>query len=175
MAKYFWADTHFGHSKVIEYSKRKFKDVEEMNETLILAWNSAVGDRDDIYFLGDFSFEKDPTVTFSRLKGNKHLILGNHDKGRRVVLGLGWKSINDVLLVKENGVRAVCCHFPMETWEAAHYGYLMLHGHSHGKLKRVIPHRFDVGVDVFPAPVSLSYLGLIAQNQSFNVADHLSE
>ena len=48
---YFTSDTHFYHSNIIGFCKRLFKNVEDMNETLIENWNQVVS-QDDIVFQG---------------------------------------------------------------------------------------------------------------------------
>ena len=53
---YFISDTHFYHEKIIEYANRPFKDIEEMNNTLIDNWNNRVKHKEEVYNLGDFSF-----------------------------------------------------------------------------------------------------------------------
>lgn len=169
---YVWSDTHFGHAGIIRYCTRPYSSVDEMNAGLIARWNSTVTPRDTIYLLGDFAFGKDVAPQFAALNGHKHLVIGNHDEKNPAVLKLPWESINDIVTLRENGVRAVACHYPMETWKSAHKGYLMLHGHSHGTLKRVVPHRFDVGADVFENPQSLASLATIASQQTFEAADH---
>jgi calcineurin-like phosphoesterase family protein len=173
---YFWSDTHFNHEAVIRYTGRPDANVEAMNERLAAAWNRTVTPRDTIYLLGDFAFARKGTASipdlFGRLNGHKHLIVGNHDEKNTAVMRLPWESVSWLKVVKENNRKAVLCHYPIESWPSAHHGALHFHGHSHGSLKRAAPHRFDVGVDVFAAPVSFPALVAMADAQAYEAADH---
>jgi len=51
---FFTSDTHFGQQRTLELSKRPFKTVEEMDETMVLSWNSKVKKEDTVFHLGDF-------------------------------------------------------------------------------------------------------------------------
>ena len=80
------SDHHFGHCNIIKYGNRPFKDVHEMDETMIDLWNQNVKSNDHVYHLGDVTMarcgkqQSDPFVRLIlRLKGHKRLLLGNHD------------------------------------------------------------------------------------------------
>lgn len=77
MAKvWFTADTHFGHKRTLELSKRPFESVEEMDQVLIDNWNKIVGDDDIVYHLGDFG---DYSRSLS-LNGRIILLFGNYER-----------------------------------------------------------------------------------------------
>lgn len=46
---YFTADLHFNHEKIIQHVNRPFRNVEQMNRTLIKKWNEKISPQDDIY------------------------------------------------------------------------------------------------------------------------------
>ncbi|QGH74700.1 metallophophesterase [Bacteriophage DSS3_PM1] len=81
------SDTHFGHENILTFKdsvgkpQRPFKTVEEMNEYMVDRWNSVVAPGDYVYHLGDVFFgpKEDFSLVWSRLKGKKRLIVGNHD------------------------------------------------------------------------------------------------
>jgi len=74
------SDEHFWHANVIRYCERPFKDVEEMNEMMILHWNQTVKPSDKVFCLGDFSMAFRAVETYTkRLNGYKILVAGNHD------------------------------------------------------------------------------------------------
>ncbi len=78
---YVISDQHFYHSKIIEYDRPQFSDVDQMNEYIINAHNSVVSPNDIVIFLGDFSFKKGAIPELmARLNGHKFLLMGNHDK-----------------------------------------------------------------------------------------------
>ena len=79
---FFTSDLHFGHENVIPLCNRPFSSAEEMDEFLIEKWNKSVHRNDNVYLLGDVIFRstKSPEYYLDRLKGEKHLIIGNHDK-----------------------------------------------------------------------------------------------
>ena len=71
-------DLHFGHKNIHKF-RTCFKDEEEHQETIIELWNNVVGKRDIVWVLGDACFKADKLPLFNRMKGQKNLILGNHD------------------------------------------------------------------------------------------------
>nr|MBR6778402.1 metallophosphoesterase [Clostridia bacterium] len=115
--KYFTSDLHFGHENVLRLCNRPFSCVEEMDEHLIQEWNKLVHRNDEVYILGDFSFraEKPPEYYLDRLKGEKHLIIGNHDKSwmKKVDLDKYFKSVQWMTLVNTGKGNATLCHFPV--------------------------------------------------------------
>lgn len=178
MAEYVTSDLHFNHHNIIGYCSRPFTNVDDMHEALIAGWNSVVRDNDIVYLLGDFILglrPANPARVFGQLRGRKVLIVGNHDvhHGSKT-LSLGWEAQHTRLELRR-GVRVVMDHYPIESWNGAYAGAVHLHGHSHGGLKRVIPHRFDVGVDTpagfDPVPKTIDHYIALAAAQDFEAQD----
>ena len=128
---FFTSDTHFGHAKIIEYCKRPFSSVEEMDEILIQNWNKTVSKGDTVYHLGDFCWrkQKSPKWYWDQLNGNKILIKGNHDRHCFKELRFEPDSIMEVKISRMQ--RLTLCHYPMQSWNASYYGSYHLHGHTH--------------------------------------------
>jgi calcineurin-like phosphoesterase family protein len=153
---YFTSDTHFGHTNIIKYCNRPFASVEEMNESLIKNWNARVEPKDTIYHLGDFAFihdEKALRTLFYRLKGYKHLIMGNHDKHN---LMLPWEEVTPYKRLNLEGDAVILFHYGCRVWDKSHHGSIQLYGHSHGTLPGN-SQQLDVGVDCWDyKPITLS-------------------
>ncbi len=153
---FFTADLHLNHAGVIRMCGRPFADIAEMNACLIDAWNSRVGPRDTVWFLGDFAMGASPAecqAFFGRLNGVKNLVRGNHDAKR--VLDLPWASQHDLVQTTVDGTRLVLCHYAMRSWPQVWRGAIHLFGHTHATLP---PTRqsCDVGVDAWAyRPVTL--------------------
>lgn len=149
---YFTSDPHFGHSNVIKYCERPFKDVEEMNRKLIENYNSVIQSGDDVYCLGDFSFGN-PLQYRKRLNGNWFLIRGNHDFKQTVEGCFGW--VKDVYMLKTKGVMIFMSHYAHRVWPQCHHGALHVYGHSHDSIDG-FGRSGDVGVDAHNyMPVSI--------------------
>jgi calcineurin-like phosphoesterase family protein len=139
------SDTHFGHAKIMEYCKRPFATVAEMDEALITNWNALVHPGDRVYHLGDFSFG-DPYPYLKHLNGQKYLILGNHDDFKAHEAAMKWNWMKNLFDLKVDKQTIVLGHYGQRVWNKMHYGSWHLYGHSHGGLP---PYgkSFDVGVD----------------------------
>ena len=150
MTIFFTSDTHFDHTLMV--NERGFSSKDEMNENLIQKWNEVVSNNDIVYHLGDFAFcdRKRYEEFYDRLKGKKHLILGNHDKK----VYSEWTSVQQVLLLKTFNRIIWLSHYPHYSWPHSHYNSWHLYGHCHGKLK-TSKLSIDVGVDNYGRPISL--------------------
>lgn len=84
MTTWYTSDSHFGHANIIEYCKRPFATVDEMDKALIENWNSIVKQGDLVIHVGDFAFTRnhDPNQYLKHLQGTIILIAGNHDSSR---------------------------------------------------------------------------------------------
>ena len=51
---FFTSDTHFNHEKIIEYCKRPFSSVEEMDKKLVSNWNEVVSEGCTVFHLGGY-------------------------------------------------------------------------------------------------------------------------
>ncbi len=105
--KFVTGDTHFFHRNIIEYCRRPFHNVDEMNQVIVRNWNEVINTDDEVFVLGDFAFttghEYEIEVLFAELNGIKTLVKGNHDKG--LVLNLPWHMVlQDPIELVEEGV-----------------------------------------------------------------------
>lgn len=142
------SDLHLFHGKIIQYnnSTRPFKDVDDMNKTIIEHWNKTVGEDDVVFHLGDFSFGN-PNKTkeiLDQLNGNVVFVRGNHDY--KLFARMGVTNAVDLLELIVDGVRVVMCHFPVAAWHGQGRGSVHLHGHSHS-MYNGIGRCLDVGWD----------------------------
>lgn len=154
---WFTGDTHFAHANVIKHSARPFDTIEAMNAALIRNWNLNVQDGDDVFHLGDFAW-RDALPFRDQLKGNIHLIIGNHeDAAWKIKQRFMWVKDVHMIRVVVDGVRQDIwlSHYSHEVWPRSHHGTWHLYGHSHNSLKARITHRsMDVGVDAVAARLS---------------------
>jgi len=153
MGIFFTSDTHFSHANIIQYSKRPYKDVKEMDEALVENWNKVISYKDTVYHLGDVIFSKDHSI-LKKLNGYITFIKGNHDKNAT------WDTL-DYKELKYNNRLFILCHYPLLTWNKARHGSIHVHGHCHSTINDLNKNlrRFDVGVDCYNyTPVSIDQI-----------------
>ena len=146
---WFTADTHFGHENLALGKRTQFKNIEEMNETIINNWNEVIKSGDIVYVLGDFAVGSKDFIRKirHRLHGKINLALGNHDYRNRIHnMPELFSSMFDLKTVRINKQLVVLCHYCMERWDESYYGSWHLFGHSHNEF-HPDGKRFDVGVD----------------------------
>lgn len=185
MTIWFTSDTHYGHANIIKYSKRPYSNVREMDEGLILNYNSVVQPGDTVYHLGDVGFHRDHedmVKILQRLNGNKVLVMGNHDKKMHPSVKRCFASTHPYLEidVEDSDVgrqKVILFHYACRVWNKSHRGAWALYGHSHGSLPDD-PNSlsFDVGVDCHNYyPISYSQAKARMAKKKFVPVDHHGE
>jgi calcineurin-like phosphoesterase family protein len=130
------SDTHWGHANVLKFTDSdgnlirgsRFSSLEGMDEYMVESWNSVVKDGDKVYNLGDVYFGQGHKV-LHRLKGQKRLILGNHDNGKdqHLLNNFGkiqvWRMFNEFNML--------LTHVPVHPQSLEHGVKWNIHGHLH--------------------------------------------
>lgn len=177
--KFFTSDPHLGHKKIAEF--REFPNVDLMNLSIIEGILDICKPNDDLYIIGDLSFANADITNelLSRLKGiNLYLILGNHDNEKLIKkISHHFVWIKDYYHMKikdeDKNQHLILFHYPMLTWDRAHYGSCQIHGHCHGSLfDDYESTRIDVGWDVWRRPIAYEDIKRYMANKEYKVVDH---
>ncbi len=126
---YLIANTHFNHNNIIKYCNRPFKDIEEMNKSIINNWNSIVDKDDIVYHLGDFLLGDNISDFVSKLNGKIYLVRGNHDgKSINFYNNIGLEVAPTKIRLDE--YKIILSHRPLEDNQIPD-DYINIHGHIH--------------------------------------------
>lgn len=147
---HFTSNLHFRNKEIA--LSRGFKDVEEMEDSIIEKWNKQVKPDDIIYILGDFcSIVKGALQSYMNLvyelHGQKHFVLSSNDYIETFTQmmedpNLGILSVSqykEVMFMKQ---RVVLMHYPILKWAGMDgiRGSIHLHGgtvESNLSIKRI--------------------------------------
>lgn len=177
MNTWFSSDHHYFHRNILYLCNRPFKDLDEMHHELKTRWNSKIQSNDLVYYLGDFSFGQETSTRkiLSDLNGKIHLIVGNHDRLKKLPKER-FESIQETLTISlfQNN-DTLLCHYPFrgtveELKDAEENGYKirylekrpvnkgqnLIHGHTHDKLYKIKGRAVNVSVeqwDYYPAHI----------------------
>lgn len=111
------SDWHFCHSKDFLWKPRGFNNQYEMNKIIIQKHNEIVKPEDDVYCLGDCMLNDNEMGLYciKQLKGNIHIIRGNHDSETRIKLYSSCWNVVEVCegkYLNYNGYHFYLSHYP---------------------------------------------------------------
>lgn len=162
---FFTSDTHFGHKNIINFCKRPWNSVEEMDQALIDNWNSVVDKDATVFHLGDFAFATNRRwrEIVEALNGKIYLIIGNHDETRYPgdkTMEI-FKGVYSQLRITVENKKVYLNHYPFLCYGGTYRGdkdsVWQLFGHVHtcpnssgaddNRMNYKFPYQYDVGVD----------------------------
>jgi len=156
------SDWHLFHVNILDYCARPFRNVQHMQETIVANYQQRVAEDDVVWFLGDLTMQGSRQIQgvqkiISRLPGQKHFILGNHDRFKvQSYLRMGFLSFHTSIDLQYRGQQYHLVHDPKNAPPGTHR---LICGHVHEKWKtRQQPYvTVNVGVDVWEfAPVQMT-------------------
>lgn len=133
--KYFTADLHLDHAKVLVGERgRCFPTIEQWSDHILAEINRVVKPADTLYILGDFAFKR-PDLWRAKIRcGDVWLIVGNHDPSQLQLDAAFGKG--KARLTYETHVCETPCflsHYAHAFWPKSHHGACHLYGHNHGQ------------------------------------------
>lgn len=165
---YFIADTHFSEENIMRYENRPFLDIAEMNNELLVRWNSVVNQDDEVYILGDFGADGQEKIILNQLKGKKYLVKGNHDiKSNQYYRDAGFEEVYDhPIIIKDFWILS---HDPLYVNRNMPYANLFGHVHNSPIIKTYSEQHYCVSVErIRYTPISLDCIISTIQDDTKN-------
>ena len=173
---YFTSDSHYFHENILNFCKRPFENVQEMNKKMIENWNNKVPTDGIVFHLGDFSwggYQQWKQIR-EQLNGEIILIKGNHClKNLTPTAHSLFKKVVFQMRIEIEGRRIWLNHFPLLCYSGTYrdfngleynlFGHVHLSNHKERNTGRdcdrcfqmLFPTQYDVGVDFNEfAPIS---------------------
>lgn len=176
---YFTSDLHFDDKNLAR--KRGYDDADVMNEDILATIIPIVKPGDRLFILGDLSLGKYPNMNeiLPRIKCDKFLIKGNHDHDKflkKISDNFVWIEHYHELKYKDSDTGfknlLVLQHYPLLTWNRAHYGTYHIHGHCHGSLIYKDTTRMDVSWDCHKRLLTIKDIKEYMLTKTYKVVDH---
>ena len=123
---YIYGDMHLGEGGMFNrvYNKT-FETVEQYEQELVKRWNKTIKSNDTIVFLlGDLGRKEAVARVLPQLRGQKYLIMGNHDKVKSFYTPFFVEVFDAPVFA---GRRCVISHHPIPVEP----GVVNIHGHTH--------------------------------------------
>jgi calcineurin-like phosphoesterase family protein len=127
MKRYVISDLHLGHEAILKY-RTQFATLNDMHDTIINNWNSAVTAQDKVYILGDVAWNKQALILLDNMNGKKVLIKGNHDILKLKEYVKYFEDIRGAMEYKG----CILTHIPIYKSQMERYK-INIHGHMHDK------------------------------------------
>ena len=100
------------------------------DELLIENWNNVVSDNDTVWFLGDLALNAKAARKAASLRGNKFMILGNHDNlPKEAYKELGFTVVSKWPILLQN--KFLLTHYPIDNL-FEDKNIFQVYGHVHG-------------------------------------------
>ncbi len=136
--QYYISDIHFRDQKVFDKCHKidTFENLDIYEDKIISNWNEKVNDNDDVYLLGDIADDNFNAIPLLKLlKGNKYLVVGNHDLKMLPVYRNSsiFKEVKDDMLIDDCNRKVHLCHYPIMDWMEFNRGGYLIYGHIHNK------------------------------------------
>lgn len=135
MTIFITSDSHFSHANILSFTiddkgtllRPGFKDVAEMDETMVERWNAIVKPSDHVWHLGDVAMKRQALSIVKRLNGHKRLVFGNHDiYGYEEYAKAGFEKLAGMRVM--DGI--IMTHVPVHPDNLQRFK-LNVHGHIH--------------------------------------------
>ena len=188
---FFISDFHLFHKNVVKFDNRPFvdkngePDMLAMNKTIIKNWNDTVNENDIVFYLGDLVFGRIEWANqvIHALNGEIHYILGNHDKYEDIKSLGRFKTISDYIElnilgdVQSPNLHFCLMHYPVHSWNRAHHGSYMIHGHCHMSLSDKEFHQdkriYDVGCNGWDyTPIEYHRIVKLGEKVNYKINTH---
>lgn len=80
--RWFTSDWHLGHTNILQYCDRPFRDTQAMDDSIINHANALLSPEDELWILGDLAFGpiEETLRRFQELHSRVILVTGNHDR-----------------------------------------------------------------------------------------------
>lgn len=155
---YITSDLHLDHERAIQFNNRPFKNLSEMQASIIGELN-ALPPKSTVYILGDTVVRQSKTdlrKLLDRIDPTLKLIfvLGNHDDSNAKVFK-EYGEVHFLLQMRLDRRTLVMCHYPLTEWRRGQYGAIHFFGHCHGNYEHH-GKSLDVGWDVHKRILRLS-------------------
>ena len=146
--KYFISDLHFFHANILNMDGRNFDNITEMKDYIINVWNSRVKPNDEVFILGDFSWDNGTNTydLLTKLRGKLYLIKGNHDYRYLEDKNFDdyiFEDVRDYMETRFEKKKIIMSHFPMPFYNHQFSdNCYMLYGHVHNTYDEYLLNRF---------------------------------